>query len=401
MANFRLDQPASAQKAVNKASVTVKNSSGGTTIKSKAKIPDLDTLVQAGIDPKTGLPLKAGGPNNSWRKEAVKMALRVMDEQDAVNRYRWYNLPCNITSQELERLLYYKGQLCFFYCEPLDQFFFMPYALDGTIDFYGRFNRIHPVPMANGTSEAEKAEYKRQLDYLSTLKLNVLYDFPDELTLDTFKNSCVLLHDYTKQLSQTIVPRQQIQDPILDIMADCVPFMRTALLSGTGIQGMRVNSQDEESNVKAASRSVDRAALNGEKWIPIIGNIDFQDMTGGEIMKGEEYMMAMQSLDNFRLSLYGLDSGGLFQKNSHMLQAEQDMNTGNSGIIMDDGLAIRQNFCDLINYVWGCGTSCEIAEPVMGLDTNMDGKIATDNDQSGMAGGEQDATTGGDSDYDV
>lgn len=401
MATFRLDQPASKQKAVNKASVTVKNSSGGTTIKSKAKIPDLDTLVQAGIDPKTGLPIKAGGPANSWRKEAIKMALRVMDEQDAVNRYRWYNLPCNISSQELERLLYYKGQLCFFYSEPLDQFFFMPYALDGTIDFYGRFNRIHPVPMANGTSEAEKAEYKRQMDYLSTLKLNVLYDFPEELSYDTMVNSCVLLHDYTKQLSQTIVPRQQIQDPILDIMADCVPFMRTALLSGTGIQGMRVNSQDEESNVKAASRSVDRAALNGEKWIPIIGNIDFQDMTGGNVMKGEEYMMAMQSLDNFRLSLYGLDSGGLFQKNSHMLQAEQDMNTGNSGIIMDDGLLIRQRFCDIVNFIWGCGTSCEIAEPVLGVDTNMDGKIATDTDQSGFAAGEQDATTGGDSDYDV
>ena len=396
MANFRLDQPASVQKA--KAAPKVAK----TTPQGKGpSIPDLDTLYQAGIDPKTGLPTRAGSASGGWRKEAVKLSLRVMDEQDAVNRYRWYNLPCNISSQELERLLYYKGQLCFFYYAPLDQFFFMPYALDGTIDFYGRYNRIHPVPMTNGTTADEQREAKRQADLLSTIKLNVLYDFPEELTYDIMVNSCVLLHDYTKQLSQTIIPRQQINDPILDIMSDCIPFMRTALLSGTGIQGMRVNSQDEESNVKAASRSVDRAALNGEKWIPIIGNIDFQDMTGGEIMKGEEFMMAMQSLDNYRLSLYGLDSGGLFQKNSHMLQAEQDMNTGNSGIIMDDGLMIRQRFCDIINFIWGCGTSCEIAEPVMGVDTNMDGKIATDTDQSGMAAGEQDATTGGDNDYDV
>ena len=396
MATFRLDQPASAQKAKT-APKTAKTTPQG----KGPSIPDLDTLYQAGIDPKTGLPTRMGSASGGWRKEAVKMALRVMDEQDAVNRYRWYNLPCNISSQELERLLYYKGQLCFFYYAPLDQFFFMPYALDGTIDFYGRYNRIHPVPMTNGTTADEQREAKRQADLLSTIKLNVLYDFPEELTYDIMVNSCVLLHDYTKQLSQTIVPRQQINDPILDVMSDCIPFMRTALLSGTGIQGMRVNSQDEESNVKAASRSVDRAALNGEKWIPIIGNIDFQDMTGGNVMKGEEYMMAMQSLDNFRLSLYGLDSGGLFQKNSHMLQAEQDMNTGNSGIIMDDGLLIRQRFCDIVNFIWGCGTSCEIAEPVLGVDTNMDGKIATDTDQSGFAAGEQDATTGGDSDYDV
>lgn len=362
---------------------------------------DLETFFQAGVDPKTGLPLKMGPDGmSSWRKEAVKKSLRILDEQDAVNRYQWYNLPMDLTSQEVERLLYYKGQLCFFYYEPLDKFFFMPYALDGTIDFYGRFNRVHPVPIAEGTTNEEKAMYSNQRDLLSTIKLDVLYDFPDEVTYDIATKSCVLLHDYTKQLSQTIIPRQQVNDQLLDIMADCIPFMRTALLAGTGVQGMRVNSQDEYSNVKAASAAVDRAALEGQKWIPVVGNIDFQDMTGGNVMRGQEYMMAMQSLDNYRLSLYGLDSGGLFQKGSHMLQAEQDMNTGNSGIIMDDGLKIRQNFCDIVNAVWGCGVSCEIAESVIGLDTNGDGKIGADMDQSGFETGEQDAMTGGDSDYD-
>ena len=35
-------------------------------------------------------------------------------EQVAVNRYTWCNIPCNITGQELERLIYYKEQLGFF-----------------------------------------------------------------------------------------------------------------------------------------------------------------------------------------------------------------------------------------------------------------------------------------------
>ena len=29
-----------------------------------------------------------------------------------LNRFQWYNLPLDISSQELERLLYYRGQLC-------------------------------------------------------------------------------------------------------------------------------------------------------------------------------------------------------------------------------------------------------------------------------------------------
>ena len=128
-----------------------------------AKLPDLQTFLQAGIDPKTGLPLKLINVKYGL-KDDVKKFLRLIDEQDAVNRYVWYNLPCNITSQELERMLYYKGQLCFFYDKNLGEFYFMPYALDGTIDFYGRFNTIHPVPMTSGTEDKGS---KAQAQYLA------------------------------------------------------------------------------------------------------------------------------------------------------------------------------------------------------------------------------------------
>lgn len=353
----------------------------------KSALYDLDTLIQAGIDPKTGLPKKMGNGADCNLKSGIKALLRILDEANAVNRFTWYNLPCNITSQELERLLYYKGQLCFFYCEPLEQFFFMPYALDGTIDFYGRYNRIHPVPMANGTTEEEKRQYGQQMDYLSTLKLDVLYDIPLE-PVDPY-NTCVLLHDYTKQLSQTVISRQILQEPVLDVMSDCLPFMRTALQNSTGVLGMKVNSQDEQSNVKAANDSINRAALVGQRYIPIIGNIDFQELAGNEVAKAEEFLLAMQSLDNFRLSLYGLDNGGLFQKKSHMLESEQAMNAGHVKSVLEDGLAIRQHMCDIANSIWGIGISCEISESAIAMDMNMDGIAGDDFDQSGSEPGQQ------------
>ena len=97
-------------------------------------LPNYEPFIAAGIDPKTGLPKKLEGAGAPI-KQNIKALLRVLDEQNAVTRYTWYNLPCDITSQELERMLYYKGQLCMFYFEPLDKFFFMPYALDGTIEY--------------------------------------------------------------------------------------------------------------------------------------------------------------------------------------------------------------------------------------------------------------------------
>ena len=52
-----------------------------------ARLPDFSTYWQAGIDPKTGLPLKFMSGNKAVLKEDIKKFLRLIDEQDAVNRY--------------------------------------------------------------------------------------------------------------------------------------------------------------------------------------------------------------------------------------------------------------------------------------------------------------------------
>ena len=347
------------------------------------KIPDLRTLIQAGFDPKTGLPNKIG--TKPCLKENIKKALRLVDEQDAVNRYTWYNLPCNITSQELERMLYYKGQLAFFYMEDLDEFYFMPYALDGTIDFYGRFNTIHPVPMTSGTDD--KAG-KAQAELLSQIKLKCIYGIklPEDLNVEDLTKSAVLLHDYSKQLSQTIIPRQIINDGIIDIEAECIPFMRTALIEETGVMGVRVQDADQAAAVQDGANSLVNAAMNGDMYVPIVGQMEFQELTNGGTGKAEDYMLAMQSIDNFRLSLYGIDNGGLFEKKAHELQSEADINGGPVGLVLQDGLSIRQNFCNIVNSIWGLGIWCEPAENVTGADLNGDGLMYDRNENNENGG---------------
>ena len=317
--------------------------------KNNAKLPDLETLWAAGINPYTRLPVKFGG-SKCTLKEDIKKFLRLVDEQDAVNRYVWYNLPANITSQELERMLYYKGQLCFFYDKDLEEFYFMPYALDGTIDFYGRFNTVHPVPMTSGTDDAGN---KAQAQYLAEKKLKCKYGIvgeDEELEPDKV---CVLLHDYSKQLSQTIIPRCAVNEPLLDTMAEVIPMMRTNMVASTGINGIRVQDADQQQNVEDASRSLLDSALTGKPWIPIIGTVEFQELTNNAVGKAQDFFLTLQSLDNFRLSGYGIDNGGLFEKKAHELQSEADINGGPVGLVMQDGLAIRQNFAIIANSIWG------------------------------------------------
>lgn len=272
----------------------------------------------------------------------------------------------------------------------------MPYALDGTIDFYGRYNTVHPVPMTSGTDDKGN---KAQAQYLANKKLKCIYGIrlPEELRVEDLEQSTVLLHDYTKQLAQTIQPRVAVNDPLLDVMAECVPFMRTAMISSTGIKGVRVQDADQQQNVIDGSRSLEHAAMTGNPWVPIIGNIEFQELTDGPTGKIEEYMLAMQSLDNLRLSGYGIDNGGLFEKKAHELQTEADLNGGPVGLVLQDGLSIRQNFCNIVNSIWGIGIWCEPAQNIIGADTDGDG-VVYDRNEAGQSSGVESADNGGSED---
>ena len=113
------------------------------------------------------------------------------------------------------------------------------------------------------TSGTDDKGNKALAEYLAAKKLKCIYGvkLPDELKEEDLFNGAVLLHDYTKQLSQLIVPRVSINDPLLDAMAECVPFMQTNLLLSTGINAIRVNDADQAQNVDDAARSMKNAAL--------------------------------------------------------------------------------------------------------------------------------------------
>lgn len=357
---------------------------------------DLTMWAKAGVDPKTGMPSRLAG--DSELKKNVKIQLRVKDEQDAINRFKAYNIPLNMSSQEIERMLYHRFELIFFYFEPLDEFFLMPYAFDDGLDFYGRPIYVHPVPYASG-AEADSVKLKQQREFLRTIKLKVIYDvqlpedyIDDDGELDEKKikelltTSCVILRDYTPQWSENGIPRVQMQDALLDCMADCIPFSRTALKNSTGVRGMKVSNPDEYSNVLMANMMLEKAALHGEQNIPIVGQQEFQDLSAGNIVNATEFLQTMQGYNNYRLALYGLDNNGLYEKKAYVNNVQSGIN--NVGLALQDGLSQRQNACNIINSIWGLGFWYDLSETVSGADRNLDG-IAYDNqNQSGTKNNE-------------
>lgn len=359
-------------------------------------MPDINGIQQQmaeaiGLDLRTGRAIRSE-PITLARD--IKKTLRILDEQNAINRYEWFNLPSGLDGQLLERMLYYRGQLAFFYMPETEQFFCLPYALCGTIDVYGRYQKITPLPFTGSASASATDNNK---PWITGLERAPVYDVMSENVNPL--ESCVLLGDYSKQMSEIIIPRQSLQDPILDAMSEAFPMARTSLIANCGVKGIRVQTEDDAQNVYDTSRQIQAASVAGKPFIPTIGSTEFQNFTDGTALKSEEYLLYMQALDNFRLSLYGLDSGGLFQKKSHMLEAEQEMNAGHAKLSYHDGLHIRQRFCDMVNAIWGLGIWCEPSESVLAVDTNGDGIASDENDQSGAPGDQPQLYEEGSDDY--
>lgn len=351
-----------------------------------ATLPNLQPFYQAGIDPKTGLPLKLTQAINPICLEDIVAALRVADEQLACNRYTWYNLPAGITADLIERILYYRGRGVLFYLN--DKFFFLPFTLGSKgIDYYGRFNNITPLPFNGGTTD------KKEQPIIKGLEYDVFYEvaLPEEFIGKSaeeinhiLSHSAVILNDYIQQQSQNILPRQRLNDPIIKAEAECLPLMRTALFNATGLVGMRVETEDDQKQAALANQAINHAALNGQRYIPIVGHQEFQELAGGSVNHAQDFLLAMEGIDNFRVGLYGVETGGIFEKKAHMLESEQEMRAGSSTIAIQDGLRNRQDFATICNSlflglpgftrpIW-----CEINETIAGIDRNGDMEIGGD-----------------------
>lgn len=342
----------------------------------KPSIPDLSTMIAAGMDPKTGLPLKMGS-DPTYLKNDINRALSVLDRQDAVNRYTWYNLPEGLDGGLMERLLYYKGQCALFYNEIDERFYFLPFTLDGGIDVYGRYTRIKPL--AVGTDEKDGAR-----EFLSGMRLKPIYDLvmPDSLTKDIFTGSCVILNDYTNGLSQTVEPRAILNKSFVEIESEILPMVRTALMNSTGVTGVRVNSEDEGANVFEASRAATNATLTGNRYVPIVGALEFQELGNATAANAADtFLLSLQSIDNMRRGALGLTNGGIFEKKARILQAEQAVNGVAASLTLTDGLALRQRFCDVVNSIWYLGIWCEASESAAQVDREGDMVADTDEKQ--------------------
>lgn len=354
--------------------------------KNNAKLPWTEGMIQVGIDPKTGLPLKLGMGKRCNTKDDLKRLFRDQDKRLNVNMFEWYNTQLDIKSQDINRLLYYRGQLAFAYLEDLDQFVLLPYVIDGNLDMYGRAKYIRLLPFA---SSLEDPRMKPVEDYLASKRFKVVNTIKTELEEKDLVESAVILYDYTPQLSYNVIPQSVMNEVLIDLESEIYTYIRTAGLNATGTRAVRVSDADQEEVSKAANMSLVEAAQRAELYVPVVGNIDFQELTSGTSdIPG--LLQIAQSIHNLRMSLNGLPAGGVYEKTQYQNNQEVGLNQGqiDSALVLQDKLSNRKEFTNIVNSIWYLGINVLPSENVVMGDLDANGVVYDDADPETEQGGE-------------
>lgn len=347
----------------------------------------INTIDESKIASRSSEPGRAGRD----LYDALRIDMRIKDEQDAIESIAWDLLPPGMQCDMVERILYYRGSGAWF---PIgDQWLFFP-CTGKDIDAWGRWQWLTPIPFT-GTSSIDDKKIK---PFFDNRWFRAVYEVPDpeDLNPEYLENVAVPMYDYSRQYSQTIIPRSTLSEPLLKVISECIPFARTALINGAGIQGFKIMDESQTSEVYRASSAAYRAALNGEKWLPVVGDIQSAAIPTNNPLNVQDYLLAAQSFDNLRLSLHGLSNGGIFEKKQKMLDSEVSQTENRATRTLQNRVKLRQEACTILNSIAGVIAWCEAAEEATGHDRNGDGVLMDDMSNNDVGtdeptGGEEDA----------
>lgn len=337
-------------------------------------MPMYDTiaLMQAGI-PQSKKMLKYGNAIDQYGNtitpnmlkynldyDSVFAIMRQQNMIETIERYQWVNVPFGLTQDLIERLLFFRGKGVFYFNDKIGKFQFLPFALNGLIDEYGRFTACNTLPFT-GVDEDGKDKKKNQTLIYQDLEL--VYDLPyDEETLKKVRGNKpvgIILNDSTLSISQQPIIRSNYVKPVLHMMATLLQIINTAMFGAADHNLIQVQNESELMSIQSQIDAINQDILKGKRFTPFVGNFPITPLKTGNTLNLEGLFGTFNSLTNFLKSITGVANAGVFDKKAHLLQEEQKLNGSNSDDIYYNGLRLRQEFCIMIQAYYGYPIWCE------------------------------------------
>lgn len=337
-------------------------------------MPMYDTLSldSAGI-PKTDKMLKYGNaidqngnvitPNPEKYNLDYGSLFDIMKHQNMIEtleRYMWVNIPFGLTQDLIERVLFFRGKGVAYFNDKVGKFQFLPYALNGMIDEYGRYMNVNTLPFT-GVSETGKKNSKK-LQTAIYENLEIVYDLPyNKDMIESIRNKKtvgIILNDNSLGISQQPIIRDNFVKPVLRMMATLMQLINTAMYGAADHSVLQVENESEYASIREQIKAINFDILHGSRFTPIIGKMPITPIKTSNTADLEGLFGTFNSLTNFLKSITGIANAGVFDKKAHLLQEEQALNGSNSDDIYYNGLRQRQEFCIMFQAYYGYPIWC-------------------------------------------
>ena len=288
--------------------------------------------------------------------------LSIMAQQnkiETIERYMWTDVPPGLTPDLIERLLFYRGKGVLYFNDKVEKFQFLPFALNGLIDEYGRYLKVNTFPFT-GVDENKKGKKKEELVYED---LEIVYDLPynKELLEKARKRKTVgiILNDSSLSINQQPVVRAVYVQPVIRMMATLMQIINTAMFGNADHSLVRIENESEIESFNDQVNAINKDILDGKRFTPVNSKFPIEPIKTSNTANLEGLFGCFNSLSNFLKSITGVANAGVFDKKAHLLQEEQKLNGSNSDDIYYNGLRMRQEACLLIQAYYGYPTWCE------------------------------------------
>lgn len=313
-------------------------------------------------------------------KDEIKRTLEIRERSQFVRRYRWVNTPKGFDANLMERILYYRGRVVLFKIG--EEFYHLPFALNGTIDAYGRYKSVTPLTFNGTVKTDDKGEnYMGDGVLLNDLTLNVLYDMED----DTIGKDAVILNDYTQGISEFIIPRYQLNQIYHSELANIVVLIKHNLVSSARVYTVRVLDEGQKNAVLDEFANMEQDIINhGKRIFAVTSQTKLEEILKDKVLDTQEYWQCYVSLDNLRENLLGIENNGIFKKKERQLKGEQELEASSADLVYQDGLYNRQQMCQRFNALFGTDMWVEESEVISGHDIDEDGDIDDEEVEKGV-----------------
>ena len=333
---------------------------------------DTNTLLEAGL-PQSKKMMKYGNaidqngnavtPNLLNKNLSYDSLFNIMREQnkiETIERYMWVNVPFGLTADIIERLLFYRGKGVFYFNDKVGKFQFLPFALNGVIDEYGRYTKCNTLPFTGVDTDEKKKKKTQSLVYED---LELVYDLPyDEETfkkINQQKTFGIVLNDSSLSISQQPIVRYNYVKPVLHMMATLMQIINTAMFGNADHNLLQIENEGELDSVKSQIEAINQDILRGNRFTPIVGKLPITPLKTTNSADLEGLFNTFNSLNNFLKSITGVANAGVFDKKAHLLQDEQKLNGSNADDIYYNGLRLRQEFCLMVQAYYQYPIWCE------------------------------------------